>query len=219
MRVICISGKAQHGKSTTATMMKSKLEKSGKKVLIANYAGLVKYICEAFFGWNRKKDDKGRALLQFVGTDVIRAQEPDYWVDFIADMLTFFNGKWDYVIMDDCRFPNEISKLMSRGFKVTHVRVIRDGFKSPLEDKAQRHISETALDNVVPDFEIMNSGTLSDLRETIDEVLIWITGDLTHDEYIALRKASDRFFDMLLSTLSADKAMEFLTLATKELGE
>lgn len=219
MKVICISGKAQHGKTTTAVMMKSKLEKSGNKVLITSYAGLVKYICKAFFDWDGKKDEKGRALLQFVGTDVVRAQDPNYWVNFIADMLTFFEDEWDYVILDDCRFLNEIEELASRGFKVTHVRVVRDNFDSPLTEKAQRHMSETALDNILPDVKIMNVGTLSELRETIEEVLGWITKDITYDEYIELRDASEKFLDIVLSTLSVDKAMKFFELATKDFNQ
>lgn len=35
MRVVCISGKAQHGKDTTANLLKDELESKGKKVIIA----------------------------------------------------------------------------------------------------------------------------------------------------------------------------------------
>ena len=37
------------------------------------------------------KDEKGRHILQYVGTDVIRKQAPDFWVDFISSVLTYFN--------------------------------------------------------------------------------------------------------------------------------
>ena len=52
MKVVCISGKAQHGKDTTAGMMKTVLESMGHTVLIAHYGDLVKYVCRTFFGWN-----------------------------------------------------------------------------------------------------------------------------------------------------------------------
>ena len=78
MKVILISGKARHGKDTLAGMMKEELERKSKRVLIAHYADLLKFICKNFFGWNGEKDDNGRALLQRVGTDVIRKQNPDY---------------------------------------------------------------------------------------------------------------------------------------------
>ena len=42
-KVICISAKAQHGKDTTATILKSALEERGNEVLIFHYADLLKY--------------------------------------------------------------------------------------------------------------------------------------------------------------------------------
>ena len=89
MKVVCISGKAQHGKDTTAGMMKTALESMGHTVLIAHYGDLVKYVCRTFFGWNGEKDAYGRSLLQKVGTDIVREQRPNYWVDFVKDMLTY----------------------------------------------------------------------------------------------------------------------------------
>ena len=43
MKVICISGKAQHGKDTTAGILKDQLESDGYRVLIAHYADSVSY--------------------------------------------------------------------------------------------------------------------------------------------------------------------------------
>lgn len=168
MRVIAISGHAQNGKDTTAAIMSRKLEDHGDKVLIAHYADLLKFICRTYFGWNGEKDDQGRQLLQYVGTDVIRKQMPDYWVDFIISVLKLFDGEWDYVLIPDSRFPNEIEKLRDSGFDVQHVRVVRYGFISPLTAEQQQHPSETALDNTVPDSYIINDGTLDDLDAAIN---------------------------------------------------
>ena len=114
MKVVCISGKAQHGKDTTAGMMKTALESMGHTVLIAHYGDLVKYVCRTFFGWNGEKDAYGRSLLQKVGTDIVREQRPNYWVDFVKDMLSMFPNEWDFVLIPDSRFPNEIDGRCSR---------------------------------------------------------------------------------------------------------
>lgn len=171
-KIVCISGKAQHGKDTTATTLKNILSGRGHRVLIAHYGDLVKYICKTFFDWDGNKDEAGRAILQRVGTDEIRAQRPSYWVDFLIGIIQMFPDEWDYVLIPDCRFPNEIDSFKAAGFDVTHVRVIRIPFVSPLTPEQQMHQSETALDGVRADVYVLNSSNLFDLNEKIvDEVI------------------------------------------------
>ena len=167
MKVILISGKAQNGKDTTASILKQTLVDNGDKVLITHYADLLKYICTNYFGWDGKKDDKGRQMLQYVGTDVIRKQNPTLWVDFVAMILKYFKGNWDYVIIPDCRFPNEITRMIEAGFDTIHLRVHRSNFESPLTQEQQNHPSETALDDFGADVYIENDSTLTDLKYKI----------------------------------------------------
>jgi len=92
LRVIAISGKAQNGKDTTAGFLKCALESDGYRVLVTHYADLLKYMCKQYFGWDGQKDDAGRQILQYVGTDVIRSKRPDFWVDFIIDVLFWLSS-------------------------------------------------------------------------------------------------------------------------------
>ena len=135
-------------------------------------------MCRTFFDWDGNKDEKGRHILQYVGTDIIRKQAPDFWVNFISSVLTYFNENWDYVLIPDTRFPNEIDKLISNSFDVTHIRVVRPNFKNSLTEEQQNHPSETALDNVKPDFYIYNEGSIDELREKINK---WIKTNLYRD--------------------------------------
>lgn len=167
MKIVCISGKAQHGKDTTAALMKEELEKTGARVLIAHYADLLKYICRQFFGWNGKKDEAGRQLLQYVGTDVVRKQAPNYWVDFLIGILKLFDGDWDYVLIPDCRFPNEIEAMRENGFDTTALRVVRDNFDNGLTNAQKNHPSETALDDYRFDVVVPNNGSVEHLRELL----------------------------------------------------
>jgi hypothetical protein len=161
MKLILISGKAGHGKDTLARYMKEILVSKNKNVLVTHYGDLLKYICKQLFGWDGNKDEKGRTLLQYVGTDVIRKQKPDYWVQFVADMLAFFPNEWDYVIIPDVRFPNEIEGLA--GFNPYHIRIVRPGFNM-LTEEQQKHPSETALDDYKNvSLYVNNQGTLVDL--------------------------------------------------------
>ena len=166
-KIICLSGKAGSGKDTVATMMQSELEAKGFSCHIINLANLLKYICTMHLGWDGKKDEAGRTLLQKVGTDVIRANEPTFFVDFVAKMIRWFGDEWNYVIIPDVRFKNEIGTLRMSGNKVIHLYVLRDMQFNNLTEYQQHHSSETEMDSVQPDAYINNFGTLDNLKHTV----------------------------------------------------
>jgi hypothetical protein len=164
LKIFLVSGKAQHGKDTFANILHEDLEERGFRVLTTHYADLLKYICKTFFNWNGEKDEKGRQILQYVGTDVVRKECPDYWVHFIIDILNLFGDNWDYVIIPDTRFPNEIDAIKEYYPTAEHIRVIRPEFVSSLTAEQLAHPSEVALDNVVPDYIFENDGTIESMR-------------------------------------------------------
>lgn len=169
---ICVSGKAQNGKDTVASYLSKQLtNKYGKSVLVTHYADLLKYICKMYFNWDGNKDEKGRTLLQKVGTDIIREKQPDFWVNFIIEMVNFFPHTWDYVIIPDARFPNELARISDSGYDMIHIKVQRTNFESNLTNEQKNHPSETSLDGTSANYVIYNSGTLNDLYNNIDEVL------------------------------------------------
>lgn len=178
MKVFCISGKAGSGKDTFARLFCEIASEDNLTTLVVHNADLLKFICRSYLGWNGEKDAAGRSLLQHIGTDVIRAVKPNYWVDFIADMLTFFNGAWDYVLIPDCRFPNEIERLRSAGFDVMHVHIDRPDFQSGLTEKQMKHASETALDGYPEDVRIINASTIPDFADAIREFLGDVRGNM-----------------------------------------
>lgn len=166
--IICISGKARAGKDTVGEMLKSALESKGEKVLVTHYADLLKYICKSFFGWDGNKDEYGRGLLQRIGSDVIRAKNPNFWVNFIADMISYFYDEWDYVIIPDCRFPNEISVLRSRfPHHVIHIDVVRPNFENGLTEEQKNHPSENSMNMVSPNHRFINEGSLETLNKYV----------------------------------------------------
>lgn len=86
-KIILISGKAEHGKTATARIIKERLESEGKTVTIVPFASYLKFVCKEYFGWNGKKDLDGRKILQHVGTDVVRKKDPDFWVERSGTLL------------------------------------------------------------------------------------------------------------------------------------
>lgn len=170
MKIILISAKARHGKDSVAEILKKLMEQNNKKVLITHYADLLKYICKTFFGWDGVKDDKGRSILQRVGTDTIRKQNPDYWVEFISGFLQMFPNEWDYVLIPDCRFPNEITQMLLDGWDVMTVRVNRLNYESPLTEEQQNHISETALDGYQFNYYIDSESGIDNLKVEVEKM-------------------------------------------------
>ena len=176
MKVICISGKARHGKDTLAGMLNEQLTAKGYRVLTTHFGDLVKYICEKFFNWDGTKDEKGRTLLQYVGTDVVRKQRPSYWTDFVVSVLELFPNEWDYVLIPDCRFPNEVEFFIEHGMDTTLIRINRPNFVSNLTPEQLKHPSETAMDDYPPNLYVINDGTLKDLSNSIKDILAFIGG-------------------------------------------
>lgn len=172
MKIITISAKARHGKDFCANLIKQKLELKGGKILIAHYADLLKYICKTFFEWDGQKNIEGRTLLQYVGTDIIRQKNPDYWINFLIGIFNLFPDEWDYVIIPDTRFPNE-NDIMKEYFDVTTVRVMRPNFDNRLTEEQQNHESETALDNYCFDYKIINNGDES-INEEVNNFINWL---------------------------------------------
>lgn len=170
MTVITISGKAESGKDTTANILKERLEDMGYSVLITHYADLLKYICKQFFGWDGQKNEEGRTLLQRVGTEGIRKYNPDYWVRFIMEILAYFQDEWDFVLIPDARFPNEID-LMKEDFDCISVQIYRPNYENHLTEEQRKHISEVALDEYRFDYQISNPGNLGGLVDEINRFI------------------------------------------------
>ena len=163
--VVLISGFARAGKDTSAGMLKTILEGMGKRVKVTHYADHLKNLCKDWLDWDGVKDDYGRTLLQYVGTNIVREKYPAYWVDHMVQMLKFFGNMFDVVLIPDTRFPNEIERIRQSGYPVIHLRIDRGAdFDNGLTDEQKNHISETALLDYPRDILVQNDDTLEDLH-------------------------------------------------------
>jgi hypothetical protein len=92
-----------------------------------------------------------RRALQYLGTDVRRKQDEQYWVKACLSSVP----SSDYVLITDVRFPNEADAIVNTGGVMIRLEVSndiikervknRDGFK--YSESALTHPSEIALDN------------------------------------------------------------------------
>lgn len=166
MKIIIYSGKAQHGKSTAAEFTKKCLEEQGKKVMIFNYADYLKFILTKYYGWDRQKDEKGRTLLQKVGTGY-REKDPDFWVKHAKNLFDMVQDDFDYVVIGDARFKNEI-EYVRKYFTTVAVRIKRPRFDNGLTKEQQKHVSEVDLDKFNFDEVIHNRSDIQKYEQLIE---------------------------------------------------
>ena len=176
MKVITFSGKAQHGKDTTAKYVKEVLEFYGKRVVILHFADYLKYVCKEYFNWNGIKDEEGRNILQRVGTDLARKNNPNIWVNVIKEFILAFETEFDYFLIPDCRFPNEIDLLKEEYYPVISITIRRDRFNNGLTELQKLHPSETALDEYQFDINVINHEGLDHVKNNAIKILEIIGG-------------------------------------------
>ena len=171
-KCIIISGKSGHGKDMLAHFMRERLEEEGLCVLTIHYGDAVKWVLRDFFNWDGQKDEKGRTLLQHIGTDVVRAKYPNFWTTIVAGLVSSFENEFDVVLIPDARFPNEVEIVMDMVPNTICARIERknpDGsmWLNPAFTEAQlKHPSETSLDNYGFDYIIHNDEGLDVLKES-----------------------------------------------------
>jgi len=81
-----------------------------------------------------------RQIMQIVGTDIFRRMKHNVWAEATIKKIT--NEKYDFAIIADCRFPNEVSAIKQAGGYV---------IKLMLNPHDSNHASEVSLDAIVYD--------------------------------------------------------------------
>lgn len=167
MKVIVISGKAQHGKDTLGNYLREILEKNGKSAFLIHYADYLKMLAVNVYRWNGEKDEYGRGILQKVG-DKMRAKNPNYFVDKVLEIAYDFQDEMDYLIIPDGRLPQEVD-IMKEHFDTLSVRINRE-FHNPLMTREQlSHVTETAMDKYPFDY-VFKTTDLDSVKETAQEI-------------------------------------------------
>ena len=190
MRVIAISGKAESGKDTIAEGIKQLLEEQNYKVMIIHFADVLKFVCHQYFDWNGEKDEYGRTLLQQVGTEMREKNNPNMWVNITKELIRGIGVEFDYVLVPDTRFKEEI-EMLNEYFDCVSVRVLRQDIDAygvtrvhinNLTDEQRAHKSECDLDDYKFDFFISND--------------YYINHDSVND--VTLKALCDRFVKVLI---------------------
>jgi len=158
MKIIAFTGNKQSGKTESYNELKKIYTDAVYKL---SFAEPVKKIAREQFGWDGKKDKKGRKLLQLIGTEVGRGYNSNIWVEKMEKILKNINYSNVIVIIDDLRFDNEAELIKKWNGIIIKI-------KRP-EYNGDGHASEKGISNKYIDYIIYNDGTIEQLKNRLLE--------------------------------------------------
>jgi hypothetical protein len=128
--------------------------------------------------------DEARRLWQRFGTDVMRAEQDDYWIQKAKDDL--LASGHERVVFTDCRFPNEAEMIYrlrdmvvgksyqdADNIQASVWQIVRPG----VERQEGAHASEQNVGLMGEEITIHNDGTLEELAEPVGTALRVVTGE------------------------------------------
>lgn len=166
--IIGIAGPLGSGKTTMAKIFEEKLKVITNEILYIPFARKVKEFAYQL-GWDGNKDEKGRKLLQLIGTECGRqCIGEDIWTNFWrADVI---EKKAKYVITDDVRFENEV-----RVIKEFEHRLIKIKGRNEVEVTEITHASELGLEDSHFTHIFFNNRRRENIELFVDEIIWEIT--------------------------------------------
>lgn len=167
--IFMISGKARSGKNSFGEELRIELENRGYEVFECAFADMLKTLCARYYGY-KGKDEEGRGILQRQG-DKFRENNPNIFVNILIELIRGVYTQYDFVIITDLRFTNELYAMKKVFPNSISVRVTRDNYVTDLTEVQQNHPSETQLDNEVFDFYVDNNKDIIDLRTQAQKLL------------------------------------------------
>jgi hypothetical protein len=124
--------------------------------------------------WSKPYPEEIRRLLQWWGTDLRRAEDPNYWVEkgiqAARDLLQVPVMEDAVPVFTDVRFPNEAEAIRAEGGLIVRVWAPEGVRRRRLGEDPPQHASETALDGYEVDYVVRSYGSQNTYRQQLAEV-------------------------------------------------
>lgn len=105
--------------------------------------------------WKKPYKPEIRWLLQVWGTDLRRAEDPDYWVKQAE--IEAKQMEYTFPVFTDVRFPNEANMVRRNGGIIVRVMAPPEVREARLGQLPPEHESETAMDNWPVDMHVTST--------------------------------------------------------------
>src|SRR6476469_3845333 len=109
---IALSGKMKSGKSTLARQLNQTYNNS----TILSFADPIRNALKELGITKDQHSDLYRAGAQYIGTDLCRAYDPNWWVKQMKRRVVSYSGIYPHLFIDDMRFENEYDYCDRAGF-------------------------------------------------------------------------------------------------------
>ena len=148
MKLYLICGKARAGKDTFANLIKQEEEKNNKKVCILKLTAPLYRWAEDYFGYDKRKDEKPRELLQTLGYDILQLKlnKKDFLLDYLITTIAVLDNYYDVGIITDGRLVHEIEVLQVNYPSIKTI-LLTNKKDNMLTNKEKHHQTEIDLDN------------------------------------------------------------------------
>jgi len=117
---------------------------------------------------SHKNDPLVRHILQYYGTEIVREQNNNYWIDLLAQQIEKYkslNGSCANVVVTDVRFLNEAAYIKSNGGLLFRIR------RQVADQVLDLHQSEWEVDSIACDNFIDNNMSFLRLECEVKDVL------------------------------------------------
>lgn len=183
--MVLFSGVMFSGKTTAAGFVINEISQENIIVRMTSFAAKIKEVAYKYFFWDGVKDERGRKLLQKLGTEVGREYYEDMWCRHLDEAVNAGVIPPNFVLVDDWRFPNELSYFKSkRLYDTVTVRIERDSLPKS-EGDLSNHRSEISLphgeaeklefsQDGIYNFVIHNDGSIKDLETKLSGLVSYL---------------------------------------------
>ncbi len=173
MKIFVIGGKARQGKDTFCSMIRSYYKSKNIKSINLQFSSYIKEYAKKIANWDGDETDKPRYLLQEIGVKILREKiDPLFLVKRMVNDIKVYSNYFDVITISDARAIDEVETIKNSFENVITIRITRPNFDNGLSESEKNDFTETNLDNYHNfDYEIINDGTIDDLKEKFNELM------------------------------------------------
>ena len=171
--IFIVSGKANSGKDTSCELINSYIKRKGLKTINLQFSYYIKMYASKITNWDGSEDTKPRALLQRLGTEIIREKiDHKFFIKRIIGDIKVYSYYFDVITVSDARLPDEIEDIYNEFENVVRINIKRPDFINKLDEQEKIHHTEKALDDYDKfDYFIMNDGSVDELNSKIINII------------------------------------------------